>query len=68
MRLSRDLLTPKGTLLLAAGYVFDARMVRQIREFANREGVKLTFSVRIEEKAGPKGPSEDPATAAPQAA
>lgn len=68
MRLSRDLLTPKGTLLLAAGHVFDARMVRQIREFANREGVKLTFSIQIDEKAAPKGASEDPATASPQVA
>ncbi|MDH0867818.1 HD domain-containing phosphohydrolase [Mitsuaria sp. GD03876] len=46
MVLARDLLTPKGTLLLAAGHVFDARMVRQIREFAGREGVRMALHVR----------------------
>ncbi len=46
MVLARDLLTPKGTLLLAAGHVFDARLVRQIREFAGREGVKLALFVQ----------------------
>ncbi len=68
MVLSRDLLTPKGTLLLAAGHVFDARMVKQIREFANREGVRLTFSIRNDEPPGPRGPATHPPTAAPQAA
>ncbi|SEL89301.1 Response regulator c-di-GMP phosphodiesterase, RpfG family, contains REC and HD-GYP domains [Roseateles sp. YR242] len=52
MVLARDLLTPKGTLLLAAGFVFDARMVKQIREFAGREGARMTiFIVRPEDKA-----------------
>ncbi len=46
MVLARDLLTPKGTLLLAAGHVFDARLVRQIREFAGREGIRLALFVK----------------------
>jgi response regulator RpfG family c-di-GMP phosphodiesterase len=49
MVLSRDLMSAKGTLLLAAGYVFDARVVRQVREYAQREGVKLTLYVRKDE-------------------
>lgn len=49
MVLSRDLLSPQGTLLLAAGYVFDARVVRQLREFASREGVKLHLYVKLAE-------------------
>ena len=49
MVLSRDLLSPQGTLLLAAGYVFDARVVRQLREFAGREGVKLNIFVKLPE-------------------
>jgi hypothetical protein len=54
MVLARDLLTPKGTLLLAAGHVFDARLVRQIREFAGREGVRLALYIRLpDEDAGP---------------
>ena len=49
MVLSRDLLSPQGTLLLAAGYVFDARVVRQLREFAGREGAKLNIFVKLPE-------------------
>ncbi|WP_422014615.1 HD domain-containing phosphohydrolase [Roseateles sp.] len=47
--LSRDLLSPQGTLLLAAGFVFDVRVVKQLREFASREGVKLTVFVKLPE-------------------
>ena len=48
MVLSRDLCSPQGTLLLAAGYVFDARVVRHVREFAQREGVKLMLHICID--------------------
>jgi hypothetical protein len=44
--LARDLLSSKGTLLLAAGYVFDARVIRQIRDFVAAEGVKLSLRIR----------------------
>lgn len=46
MVLSRDLLSPQGTLLLAAGFVFDMRVVKQLREFSGREGVKLNVFVK----------------------
>ncbi|MBB4844818.1 response regulator RpfG family c-di-GMP phosphodiesterase [Paucibacter oligotrophus] len=46
MVLARDLTSPQGTLLLAAGFVFDARVVRQVREFAQREGAKLQLYIR----------------------
>jgi response regulator RpfG family c-di-GMP phosphodiesterase len=46
MVLSRDLVSTQGTLLLAKGYAFDARVVRQVREYAQREGVKLSLFVR----------------------
>ncbi len=46
MVLSRDLVSAQGTLLLATGYVFDARVVRQVREYAQREGAKLSLYVR----------------------
>jgi response regulator RpfG family c-di-GMP phosphodiesterase len=46
MVLSRDLTSAQGTLLLAAGYVFDARVVKQVREYAQREGAKLPLYVR----------------------
>jgi response regulator RpfG family c-di-GMP phosphodiesterase len=54
MVLSRDLVSPQGTLLLAAGYTFDARVVRQVREYAQREGAKLTLHVRRETIAAPQ--------------
>lgn len=53
MVLSRDLCTPQGTLLLAAGYVFEARIVRQVREFAQREGAKLLLHVSTDEPVAP---------------
>ena len=46
MVLARDLVSSRGTLLLATGYVFDARVVRQVHEYAQREGAKLTLHVR----------------------
>ncbi|MBT9598764.1 MAG: response regulator [Vitreoscilla sp.] len=46
MVLSRDLVSTQGTLLLAAGYTFDVRVVRQVREYAQREGVRLSLHVR----------------------
>lgn len=49
MVLARDLLSPKGSLLLAAGFRFDPRVVRQIHEFIRREGGKLTLYVRADE-------------------
>ncbi|QPF75929.1 response regulator [Roseateles sp. DAIF2] len=46
MVLARDLLSPQGTLLLAAGFCFDAHKVRQIHEFIERGGVRLNLHVR----------------------
>lgn len=47
MVLARDLLSPQGTLLLAAGFVFDSRVVRQVREFALREGARMVLHVKL---------------------
>lgn len=52
MTLARDLLSPKGAMLLAAGYVFDDRVVRQVCDFANREGLRLMLHVRQDPPAG----------------
>lgn len=65
MVLSRDLCTPQGTLLLAAGYVFDARIVRQVREFVQREGGRLQLYVCLDEPTGKTvAPAGSPASAA----
>lgn len=46
MVLSRDLLSPRGAILLAAGHVFDAALVRQVGDFAQRENLRLNLYVR----------------------
>lgn len=48
MTLARDLLSPRGAILLAAGFVFDERIVRQVCDFAAREQLRLTLHVRNE--------------------
>lgn len=48
MVLARDLTAPNGSILLAAGYVFDERVIRQVTDFANRERLRLTLYVRRE--------------------
>lgn len=46
MVLARDLLSAKGNLLLAAGYRFDERVVRQIHEYVRREGSRLSLYIK----------------------
>lgn len=48
MVLARDLLSSRGVILLAAGYVFDAQVIRQVNDFARRENLKLSLHVRAE--------------------
>lgn len=50
MVLSRDLISREGVLLLAADYVLDALLVRQIQDFARREGISLTLHIRTDKK------------------
>lgn len=47
---ARDILSRDGTLLLAADYVLDATIVRQIQEYASREGLRLMVHVRTDKK------------------
>ena len=47
---ARDILSRDGTLLLAADYVLDATIVRQIQEYANREGIRMMVHVRTDKK------------------
>jgi hypothetical protein len=47
---ARDILSRDGTLLLAADYVLDATIVRQIQEYASREGIRLMVHVRMDKK------------------
>lgn len=46
MVLARAVLSAKGATLLAAGYVFDERVVKQVTAFSMKEGVQLTLWVQ----------------------
>ena len=48
MVLSRDLLSPKGTLLLAAGFVFNGRVISQLNEMSDRDALRIKLYVRFE--------------------
>lgn len=52
MVLSRDLLSPQGTLLLASGFQLDERVAHLIHEVAQRQGVRLEVWV-VQESARP---------------
>jgi len=46
MVLARAVLSSKGAILLAKGYVFDERVVKQVTNFSSKEGVHLTLWVQ----------------------
>ena len=46
----KDILSRDGTLLLAADYVLDALIVRQIKTYAIREGIHLMVSIRTDKR------------------
>jgi len=46
----KDILSRDGTLLLAADYVLDAVIVRQIQTYATREGIHLMVSIRTDKR------------------
>ena len=48
MVLARDLVSPRGAILLATGYVFDAELIRRVCDFAEREKARLSLFVRRE--------------------
>lgn len=48
MVLSRDLFSKEGLLLLAADFVLDARVIRQIQEYAKREKLQITVHVHMD--------------------
>lgn len=50
MVLARDLLNRDGTLLLAADYLLDANLVREIQQYAAREGMRLVLHIRNDKK------------------
>ncbi len=67
MVLAHDLLSSRGAILLAAGYVFDARVIRQVSDFAQREGVRLTLRIQRDsiKSMPPTGAPVTPAVGSP---
>lgn len=59
MVLTRDLLSPHGSLLLPAGLSFSAQLVRQVQELARRDNLPLVFFVR--KPGAARGPAPRPA-------
>ncbi|PTT80002.1 two-component system response regulator [Pelomonas sp. HMWF004] len=53
MVLAQDLLSPRGTLLLAAGYAFDAPAIATIQDLVVREGLGIAFRIRNVPSAAP---------------
>lgn len=46
MVLARDLLSPQGAILLAAGHVFDDELVHKVTAFSSRQNLRLTLHIR----------------------
>ena len=50
MVLARDLVTRDGVMLLAADFVLDESLIRQLRELEASEGTRLVIAIRPERK------------------
>ncbi|TDM08130.1 MAG: two-component system response regulator [Ideonella sp. MAG2] len=48
MVLAYDLVSDRGIILLAAGYRFDERIIKQVCDFAQREGRRLVVPIRLD--------------------
>jgi response regulator RpfG family c-di-GMP phosphodiesterase len=47
MVLTQDLISAEGAMLLAADYVLDENLIRQIQSYSHANGQKLTLNVRL---------------------
>ncbi|MFZ2987059.1 HD domain-containing phosphohydrolase [Ideonella sp.] len=54
MKLSRDLLSPKGTLLLPKGLVFNPKVILQVQKFAASAAIELELHIVKDRLAPPK--------------
>jgi len=68
MRLARDLLSPKGTLLLPKKLVFNTKLILQIQKFSSAATVELALYIVKDRLSPPKSPptlpTPDPAEVA----
>ena len=65
MRLARDLLSPKGTLLLPKGLVFNPKVILQIQRFASTAPIELVLPIQKDRLAPPKQPPAPPPETSP---
>jgi response regulator RpfG family c-di-GMP phosphodiesterase len=63
MKLARDLLSPKGSLLLPKGLVFNAKLIAQVQKFTSGAATQLLLHIVKDRVAPPKAPP--PAAPAP---
>jgi response regulator RpfG family c-di-GMP phosphodiesterase len=68
MRLACDLLSPKGSLLLPKGLVFNAKVIAQVQRFVTTSKVGLELHILKDRLAPPRSPAATAATAAAPAA
>jgi response regulator RpfG family c-di-GMP phosphodiesterase len=68
MVLAQDLLSPKGAILLVAGHVFDARVIRQLIALVARDDMRVLLTIlRSSVRAGVVAPAAALAAKAPAA-
>ena len=68
MKLARDLLSPKGSLLLPKGLVFNAKVIEQVQRFVTTSKAELELFIVKDRLAPPRTPAGAAAPAAPAAA
>jgi hypothetical protein len=65
MVLAQDLLSPKGAILLVAGHVFDARVIRQLAAMVTREGLRVMLTILRRSVPAAGAPADTAAAATP---
>ena len=58
MVLSTDLLTSRGAILLPKGYVFQARVIQQVKDFVGRENLTVVLRITrqsVQASSSPRG-------------
>lgn len=48
MVMARDLISPRGTLLLSRGYMFDASVIKTLTDLVRRESLSVSFFIRTD--------------------
>ena len=62
MVMARDLISPRGTLLLSKGYRFDATVIKTLTDLVRRESLSVSFFIRTDlpNSLGPQAAAKAP--------